>query len=83
MHASEIVPLLTRRPFEPFSLQMSDGVTYEIRHPDQVLLTPRALHVGMWPQSKPFLVQEVVICDFVHITRLGPAVKRQPRRRAG
>ena len=83
MHLSEIVPLLTRKPFEPFSLFMSDGTSYEIRHPDQVLLTPRALHVGVRPQARPFVVQEVVICDLVHVTRLGPAPRRQARRRAG
>ncbi len=74
MRAEEITRLLKRRPFEPFGLYLSDGSSYAVRHPDQVIVTPRAAYVGVGRDGggEP-IVQDVVICDLVHVTRLGPA----------
>jgi hypothetical protein len=37
--------LLTQRPFQPFRLVMSSGLTYEVRHPEMAMLTRNALLV--------------------------------------
>ena len=33
----DLAAALTRQPFEPFRLCLSDGKTYDVRHPDLVL----------------------------------------------
>ena len=37
MRPDDLRELLRRRPFEPFRLQLSNGVVYEIRHPELVV----------------------------------------------
>ena len=75
MKVQEIEKLLTVKPFEPFGIYMSDGSAYAVTHPDQVILTPRVAHVGIGGGGNGRVVQDVVICALVHITRLGPAPK--------
>jgi len=80
MNVQEVDKLLTARPFEPFGLYMSDGGAYPVTHPDQVILTARAAHVGIGSVRNGRVVRDVVICALVHITRLGP-VPKPPRKR--
>ena len=80
MNVREVEKLLSTRPFEPFGLYMSDGSAYPVTHPDQVILTPRAAHVGIGGARNGRVVRDVVICALVHITRLGP-VPKGPRKR--
>ncbi|MCH8966362.1 MAG: hypothetical protein IID43_01670, partial [Planctomycetes bacterium] len=47
MDLREVEKLLSVRPFEPFGIYMSDGSTYPVTHPDQVILTARAAHIGI------------------------------------
>ena len=80
MNVQEVEKLLTSKPFEPFGIYMSDGSAYAVTHPDQVILTPRATHVGIGSSRNGRVMREVVICALVHITRLGP-VPKTPRKR--
>jgi len=79
MRVAEVVKLLRRAPFEPFVVCLSDGASCQVRHPDQIIVTPRALYVGIAGNGRSPLAQDVVICDLVHVTRLAPA--RRPRTR--
>ena len=85
MRIDEFHKLLRRRPFEPFSIYMSDGSAYPVTHPDQIIVTPRALYVGLDNDAEGLTAQDVVICDLVHVTRLGPLDgakrKRRPTKR--
>ncbi|MGD2110560.1 MAG: hypothetical protein PVI86_14365 [Phycisphaerae bacterium] len=83
MRIAEFHKLLRRRPFEPFHIHLSDGATYPVTHPDQLILTPRAAYVGLDTDADGLTAQDVVICDLVHITRLTPVdgVKRKRRRK--
>jgi hypothetical protein len=81
MSVQELEKLLAVRPFEPFGIYMSDGSAYPVTHPDQVILTPRAAHVGIGGHRNGRVVRDVVICSLLHITRLGPAPKAGRKRR--
>lgn len=52
MNPTELFRLLKKRPFEPFSLRLHDGRTFEIRHPELILVTRRSVFVGLH-QSEP------------------------------
>jgi len=83
MRVTEIVGLLTARPFESFGIYMSDGSAYAVKHPDQIILTPRAAHVGILDNShKRPVAQRVAICALTYITRLGPAPRASRKRRS-
>ncbi len=81
MNVQEVEKLLTTRPFEPFGIYLSDGSAYPVTHRGQVILTPRAAHVGIRSSRDGPVMRDVVICALVHITRLGPAPKSTRKRR--
>lgn len=81
MNVREVEKLLTAKPFEPFGIYLSDGSAYGVTHPDQVILTPRVAHVGIGRGRNGRVVRDVVICALVHVTRLGPVPRTQPKRR--
>ncbi len=65
--------MLTRQPFEPFGIYLSDGASYAVVHPDQVIVTPRSLHIGIRDGGEnERIAQDVAMCSLIHVTRLGP-----------
>ena len=81
MRLDEVQKMVRRVPFEPFTVQISEGANYPVHYPDQLLIAPRTLFVGIRNGHPGSVVQDVVICDLAHVTRLAP-LKGRPRRRA-
>ncbi len=48
MPPEEIRTYVRAIPFVPFRLHLSDGRVFEVRHPDNLLLTTRAAVVGVY-----------------------------------
>lgn len=71
--------LLSAGPSEPFGLYLSDESAYPFRHPDQVILTPQAAHVGIGNSRNGRVMRDLVIWTLVHLARLGP-VSKTPRK---
>ena len=69
MRREEILAVLRAVPFRPFLLRMSDGRTFEIRHPDLVLPTLSTVHVGL-PGSTPDAADQVIILSLVHVVSI-------------
>ncbi len=42
MTAQEIRDALELQPFQPFKIRMADGRTFSIRHPEFIIVPPRA-----------------------------------------
>jgi hypothetical protein len=68
MHPDDLIAALRRQPFVPFRLHVSDGAAYDIRHPEQVLVTRRAAHVGVGGDGP--IPDHAVIVALVHVSRL-------------
>jgi hypothetical protein len=64
---------LRTRPFEPFRLFLSDGATYEIRHPELVMLGRRSLVLGIVNDPSETLYDRTIDIDLLHIVRTEPA----------
>lgn len=62
-------------------LYMSDGSSRPITCPGRVIMTPRTACVGLDAGEDDLTAQNVVICDLVHVTRLGP-MNGQKRKRS-
>lgn len=80
MDHRDIQVALRHQPFRAFRLFLSDGKYYDVRHPDQVILTPRALHVGIGGGGR--LYQEVDVVANVHITRIEPLPEEEGRKKS-
>jgi hypothetical protein len=67
---TDLLNRLRNRPFEPFRIVTSDGVTYDVRHPELVLVTLGSAVVGFPDSSDPGLVARYDIVSLRHIVRL-------------
>lgn len=64
---------LRRRPFEPFRIHVTDGSTYDVRHPEWVMVSPSRvlLFVPLADQPHPAFDRFHSVA-LVHVTRLEP-----------
>jgi hypothetical protein len=81
MFAGDILQLLRRRPFEPFRLVMDDGVTYEVRHPENVIVTMTSAVVGYPGEQPPGINLRFDVVALEHVSRLEPL--EQPAAKGG
>jgi hypothetical protein len=72
MSAEELRDTLQKRPFEPFRLVMTDGVGYEIRHPDLLWVGKRSAMVGLTGKPDQTLYERTIKVDLLHVIRLEP-----------
>jgi hypothetical protein len=68
--AADITTRLRARPFAPFRIVTTDGMTYEIRHPDLVMPTQRTLIIGYPTPGEPHVALRYDLVPMLHIIRL-------------
>jgi len=75
----EINDALQRRPFQPFRAFISDGETYDIRHPELCVPGRHSVFIGVpAPGSEEMAFDRYAIVDLFHITRLEPLMPPSP-----
>ena len=79
MTPQEINRLLTTQPFEPFRLFMSDGRTFEVHHPDFVLVGHRTAHIFEVDDPSSRIYSNYAVVSLLHITRAEPLPTTAPR----
>jgi hypothetical protein len=66
-----ILELLKQRPFQPFRIHLSNGNTYVVRHPEQVMMGPAQMVVGIAAHDAPnYEVADFAIVSLLHVTEL-------------
>jgi len=71
MRAEEVREHLDADPFVSFKLCLSDGSSYQIRHPDQALVTMWSVEVGVPEQRLETRIYErIAHCSLLHIMKL-------------
>jgi hypothetical protein len=65
MHRETIQRLLSKRPFEPFQIELSSGQTHEVLNPEFAFLLRSTLVIG-YPGT-----DHVTFCSLLHITSAG------------
>ncbi len=71
MRAVDIRAHLRKQPFEPFRVFMSDGATYDVRHPELAAISRTELHIGLDNRDDE-LPHRFAYCDPVHVVRIEP-----------
>jgi len=69
--AEQIRELLRTTPFVPFAIFLSNGTRYEIRHPENALLTKHFLIVVDADNDE--VARHLYLLHIVELTRLTPA----------
>lgn len=73
MRPDDIVQLLRTRPFEPFRICLSDGQSYEIRHPELAIVDRSKVVIGVpGPRGIDGPAERTVNCALLQITRTEP-----------
>jgi hypothetical protein len=73
MSPADVLSALRKRPFEPFRIQVSDGTTYDVRHPELVMVGLGALAIGI-----PASGQEQPVYERLETVSLRHVVKLLP-----
>ena len=75
MTGAEVLAILRHVPFEPLRIHVSDGTTYDIEHPDQVLVTQRLLLIGLRTDGNADSAEppdQYTRVDTYHVTQIAP-----------
>ncbi len=72
MAPEELRDMLKQQPFEPFRLVMTDGVSFEIRHPDLLMVGHRTATVGVTGHPDQVLYERTIKVDLLHVIRVEP-----------
>ncbi|MFI5455260.1 MAG: hypothetical protein ACHRXM_07385 [Isosphaerales bacterium] len=73
MAPQDLVEAVRRRPFAPFRITLTEGSTYEVRHPELCMVGRRAAIVGVpVPGDPDLLFDRSVTIDLLHIVKLEP-----------
>ena len=71
MRPDDVLQMLRVRPFQPFRISLSDGQQYEVRHPDNAIVSRSTVLVGVpGPRGPDGPAERVATCALVHITRM-------------
>ena len=70
MRAEEFVQLLRRAPFVPFRIHLTDGTTFDIRHPEFVLVLRSRIDIGIPGNDALGILDRVEYCSLLHIVRI-------------
>ena len=73
MHHEDLRALLNKRPFEAFRFYLMDGVThYDVRHPEQCMVTRRMVVVGLPGENGDDVPDRAIFIGIIHIARVEP-----------
>jgi hypothetical protein len=62
---------LHRQPFVPLRLHLTDGKTYDIRHPEMIIVTSREVYVGREETSPGSgIAKGLDLVSLLHVVRV-------------
>lgn len=70
MTAEELKELIRRRPFEPLRIHMTDGTTYDIRHPDNIFILRHRIDIGRAQDPSTGILDGVDYLSLLHVVRV-------------
>ena len=70
MTAEDLIELLEERPFVPLRLRLSDGRSYDIRHPEMAIVSPTLVFVGLPLKKSSKIAEHVTHCSIAHIVEV-------------
>jgi hypothetical protein len=70
MTAEALRSELRRHPFVPLRIFLTDGKTYEIRHPEMVLLSQREVYIGRETHPGSGVAATLDLVSLLHVVRV-------------
>jgi len=66
----DIQARIKQQPFVPIRLVTTTGQTYDIHHPELVMVARRFIYVGLPSKENPIQAEQVTQVALIHITEL-------------
>jgi hypothetical protein len=70
MRPDEFLDFLHQRPFVPLRIHLTDGKTFDIFHPDVVLVLRSRIDIGIGPDPTNQALDRVEHCSLLHVVRV-------------
>jgi hypothetical protein len=67
MRHEELHTLARRQPFQPFRLHLSTGATYDIRHPDLIMVGRHSAVIGVTNEPDRTVYDRSFWVDLLHV----------------
>ena len=81
MRPDEIRKHLRRQPFRPFRLFLSNGLSYDVRHPELMYVSRTEVVIAL-ELGEDDMPERSAYCDPIHITNIEPLNdRRKPKPR--
>lgn len=71
MAPAEIIELQKKVPFTGLRIVLTDGQTYDVRHPELMLVLRRVIHLAL-PSNGEKVPMRAVYIDPMHVVRIEP-----------
>ena len=73
MRSDDIRNFLNKRPFQPFRITLTDGLSYDVRHPELVMVGRSEIAVGLpAPEESEPVFDRFVTVSLIQILQLEP-----------
>ena len=72
MSPRDIVKVVRRKPFVPFRITLTEGSTYEVRHPEFCMVSRDSVIIGLPNGDPESFAESTVIVDVSHVVKLEP-----------
>jgi hypothetical protein len=77
MRPEDVRAFLQQQPFQPFRLTLTDGRTYEVRHPELAMVGRSSMIIGLPAPGDPEPVYDrSVTVSLLHIMQMQPCETR-------
>ncbi len=72
MHPDDLLIYVRAHPFVPFRLVVSEGGSYEVRHPDMIMVARRHAIVGLPARDTQGVAETTHMVALIHVVRVEP-----------
>jgi hypothetical protein len=80
MTQEELNEAALRQPFEPFRVILTTGATYDIRHPDLIMVGHRSAVIGVANEPTGAVYDRTVKVDLLHVVGIEELPANSPPR---
>jgi hypothetical protein len=70
MTSEEIQTKARKQPFEPFRVILTTGATYDIRHPDLIMVGRRSAIIGVTKTPERTVFDQTIQVDLMHVVEI-------------
>lgn len=76
MDREDFTEMVKTQPFEPFRMVLTSGESFDVRHPELVMLGRRSVIVGLASDVKQDYYDRTTTVSLLHVVRLEKIVSK-------